>query len=148
MIQRFWASLGPDRFHPTRTLDAFCRIGSLASRPRIRQARGPFREGIPMASKAKIAQNEYRKKMTAKYAGLRAELKEIIRSPKSSDEEKLEAQEKLQKLPRNSTPVRIRNRCAVTGRPRAYYRKFGLSRIALRELGHRGEVPGLTKSSW
>ncbi|MCB9611806.1 MAG: 30S ribosomal protein S14 [Sandaracinus sp.] len=101
-----------------------------------------------MASKAKIAQNEYRKKMTAKYAGLRAELKEIIRSPKSSDEEKIEAQEKLQKLPRNSTPVRIRNRCAVTGRPRAYYRKFGLSRIALRELGHRGEVPGLTKSSW
>lgn len=101
-----------------------------------------------MASKAKIAQNEYRKKMTAKYAALRAELKEIIRSPKSSDEEKIEAQEKLQKLPRNSTPVRIRNRCAVTGRPRAYYRKFGLSRIALRELGHRGEVPGLTKSSW
>ncbi|MBX3248447.1 MAG: 30S ribosomal protein S14 [Myxococcales bacterium] len=101
-----------------------------------------------MASKAKIARNEHRKKLASKYAALRAELKEIIRNPESSDEAKLEAQERLQKLPRNSNPVRIRNRCAVTGRPRAYYRKFGLSRIALRELGHRGEVPGLTKSSW
>lgn len=100
-----------------------------------------------MASKAKIARNELRKKLALKYAPLRAELKEIIRNPESSDEAKLEAQERLQKLPRNSNPVRIRNRCAVTGRPRAYYRKFGLSRIALRELGHHGEVPELTKSN-
>ncbi len=101
-----------------------------------------------MATKAKIASNNKRKKLAAKYAKLRAELKRTISHPNSTDEQRLEALEKLQKLPRNSSPIRVRNRCAVTGRPRGFYRKFGLSRIALRELGHRGEVPGLTKSSW
>jgi small subunit ribosomal protein S14 len=101
-----------------------------------------------MASKAKIAQNDKRKRLVAKYAAKRAELRTILKSHKTSLDEKLEAQEQLQKLPRNSNKTRIRNRCAVSGRPRAYYRKFGLSRIALRELGHEGHIPGLTKSSW
>ncbi len=101
-----------------------------------------------MASKAKIAQNERRKKLVAKYAPVRKKLKAIMKDPKASDDEKDEAQAKLQKLPRDASPVRIRNRCVVTGRPRAYYRKFGLSRIALRDLGLAGEIPGLTKSSW
>lgn len=101
-----------------------------------------------MASKAKIASNQKRKKLAAKYAEKRAELKRIILSPNSTDEEKDEATIALQKLPRNASPVRIRNRCEVTGRPRAYYRKFGMSRIALRELGLQGQIPGLTKSSW
>ena len=101
-----------------------------------------------MASKAKIAQNERRKKLVAKYAPVRKKLKAIMKDPKASEDEKDEAQAKLQKLPRDASPVRIRNRCVVTGRPRAYYRKFGLSRIALRDLGLAGEIPGLTKSSW
>ncbi len=88
-----------------------------------------------MASKAKIAQNERRKKLVAKYAPVRKKLKAIMKDPKASEDEKDEAQAKLQKLPRDASPVRIRNRCVVTGRPRAYYRKFGLSRIALRDLG-------------
>ena len=101
-----------------------------------------------MASKAKIARNQRRMKIAAKYREQRAALKKIICDPKASDEAKDEAQIAMQKLPRDSSATRIRNRCAVTGRPRGYYRKFGLSRIALRELGLRGEVPGLTKSSW
>ena len=101
-----------------------------------------------MASKAKIANNLKRKKLAAKYAEKRAELKRIILSPNSSDEERDDAVIALQKLPRNASPIRIRNRCEVTGRPRAYYRKFGMSRIALRELGLQGQIPGLTKSSW
>ena len=101
-----------------------------------------------MASKAKISQNNKRKKLAAKYAKKRAALTAIVKSETASDEDKHEAMLKLGKLPRNSSPVRIRNRCVVSGRPRGYYRKFGLSRIALRELGLRGEVPGLTKSSW
>ncbi len=101
-----------------------------------------------MASKAKIARNNKKKQLVAKYAEQRAALKKIIADPDVSDEEKNAAQAKLQSLPRDSSKTRVRNRCAVTGRPRAYYRKFGLSRIALRELGLRGEIPGLTKSSW
>ena len=101
-----------------------------------------------MASKAKIAQNDKRKRLVAKYAAKRAELRTILKSEKTTLEEKLDAQTQLQKLPKNSNKTRIRNRCAVSGRPRAYYRKFGLSRIALRELGHEGQIPGLTKSSW
>lgn len=101
-----------------------------------------------MASKAKIARNKKKQQLVAKYAEQRAALKKIIANPDVSDEEKDAAQAKLQSLPRDSSKTRVRNRCAVTGRPRAYYRKFGLSRIALRELGLRGEIPGLTKSSW
>lgn len=101
-----------------------------------------------MASKAKIASDKRRRKMAAKYAPLRKELKAILRDPEASEDAKDEAQRKLQMIPRNASPVRIRNRCVVTGRPRGYYRKFGLSRIALRELGLAGEIPGLTKSSW
>lgn len=101
-----------------------------------------------MASKAKIAHNEKRRALAAKYAAQRSALKKALISPTVSDEERDEAMRKLQALPRNSSPTRIRNRCAITGRPRAYYRKFGLSRIALRELGLRGEIPGLLKSSW
>lgn len=101
-----------------------------------------------MASKAKIAQNLKRRKMAAKYAAKRFKLKEIIRDPKSSEDDRADAQIALQQLPRNSNPVRIRNRCQVTGRPRAYYRKFGMSRIAIRDFGLSGQIPGLTKSSW
>ncbi len=101
-----------------------------------------------MAKASKIARNEHRKAMVEKYASLRKSLKEAIRDPKTPDEEREEAQVKLQKLPRDASPVRVRNRCVVTGRPRAYYRKFGISRIALRQLGLEGKLPGVRKSSW
>jgi small subunit ribosomal protein S14 len=101
-----------------------------------------------MATQAKIATNEKRKKLTAKYAAKRAALKATVVNPKASDADKLAAQNKLNALPRNSSRQRIRNRCALTGRPRGVYRKFGLSRIAIREKGLAGEIPGLTKSSW
>lgn len=101
-----------------------------------------------MASKAKIAQNKKRRKMAAKYAEKRLALKAIVNNQELSDEERDEAQRQLQKIPRNASPVRIRNRCQVTGRPRGYYRKFAMSRIALRDYGLAGEIPGLTKSSW
>lgn len=101
-----------------------------------------------MAAKAKIATNEKKKKLVAKYAPLRKKLKEIIKDPNASDEDKYEAQLKLQKLPRSSSATRVRNRCQVTGRPRGYYRKFAMSRIALRDFGLSGQIPGLTKSSW
>jgi small subunit ribosomal protein S14 len=101
-----------------------------------------------MATQAKIATNEKRKKLSAKYAAKRAALKFIVSSPKSSDADKLAAANKLNALPRNSNKIRVRNRCVLTGRPRGFYRKFGLSRIAIREKGLAGEIPGLTKSSW
>lgn len=101
-----------------------------------------------MAKKAMIERNEKRIRMAAKYAAKRAELKRILADPNTSDEEFYAAQHKLTKLPRNSSPVRIRNRCSVTGRPRAYIRKYGVSRITFRELASEGKVPGVTKSSW
>lgn len=101
-----------------------------------------------MAKTSKIVMNERRRKLAARYAARRAELKEIIRSPNSTDEEREAAQFKLSALPRNSNPTRIRNRCRVTGRPRGYYRKFDMSRISLRDLGLAGKIPGLTKASW
>ena len=101
-----------------------------------------------MATQAKVATNEKRKKLAAKYAAKRAALKAIIIDPKASEADRLAAALKLNALPRNSNKIRIRNRCALTGRPRAYYRKFGLSRIAIRDKGLAGEIPGLTKSSW
>jgi small subunit ribosomal protein S14 len=101
-----------------------------------------------MATQAKIATNEKRKKLTTKLAAKRKALKAIVSSVTASDVEKTDAVNKLNALPRNSTKIRIRNRCVLTGRPRAYYRKFGLSRIAIRDKGLAGEIPGLTKSSW
>ena len=101
-----------------------------------------------MASKAKLAMTVQRRKTVAKYAELRKELKEAIRDPKTSMQDKAEAQARLQSLPRDASPTRIVNRCFLTGRPRAYYRKFGLSRIAVRDMGLAGHIPGLTKSSW
>ena len=101
-----------------------------------------------MASKSAIAKNERRKKLVAQYAARRAELRSIIKNPSTDPETREEAIAMLAKLPRNSCPTRVRNRCAVTGRPRAYYRKFGLSRIALRDLALRGDLPGVIKASW
>lgn len=101
-----------------------------------------------MASKAKIARNRQKAKLITKYAARRAELTAIIKNPKTSHEDRMNASFTLQKLPRDSSATRYRNRCEVTGRPRAFYRKFHMSRIALRQLGLAGEIPGLTKSSW
>lgn len=101
-----------------------------------------------MASAAKIAMNDKKKALVVKYAAKRAELKAIIKNPSTDRVAREQAMAKLSKLPRNSSATRVRNRCALTGRPRAYYRKFGLSRIAVRDLGLAGEIPGLTKSSW
>ncbi|MDZ7928637.1 30S ribosomal protein S14 [Rhodococcus sp. 06-462-5] len=101
-----------------------------------------------MAKKSKIAKNEQRKIVVARWATRRAELKETIRKPSSSDSERAQAQAALQRLPRDSSPVRLRNRDAADGRPRGYLRKFGLSRVKMREMAHRGELPGVHKSSW
>ena len=101
-----------------------------------------------MAKKSKIARNEQRMVVVARYAARRAELKETVRRPSSTDEERFAAQAALQKLPRDASPVRLRNRDAADGRPRGHLRKFGLSRVRVRELAHRGELPGVHKSSW
>lgn len=101
-----------------------------------------------MAKTSKIAKNEQRRKMAQKYAAKRAELKEIVRNPKIPYEERMIAFDRLRKLPRDANPIRIVNRCRATGRSRAVYRKFGLSRIALREMASQGLIPGVTKSSW
>lgn len=102
-----------------------------------------------MAKKSMINREAKRIKAVAKYAAKRHELKEIIRKvDQYSEDERIEAQEKLQKLPRDASPVRLQRRCRITGRPHAVYRKFGLSRIKLRELAMRGEVPGIKKASW
>jgi small subunit ribosomal protein S14 len=101
-----------------------------------------------MAKKSMLMRQKHREQAVKKYAKKRAELKELIRDPKTRDEDKVAAQAALQKLPRNANPVRLRNRCALTGRPHGYYRKFGLSRTKLRETMMRGEIPGLTKASW
>lgn len=101
-----------------------------------------------MAKKSKLAKNQQRRKTVAKYAARRAELKAIIKNKRSTPEQIQDAVDALAKLPRDASPIRVRNRCNLTGRPRAYYRKFGLSRIALRDLALRGQLPGVTKSSW
>lgn len=101
-----------------------------------------------MAKKAMIERNRKRERMVAKYAAKRAELKKILSDPKTADEDFYAAQHKLTKLPKNSSPVRLRNRCSVTGRPRAFLRKYGVSRITFRELASEGKIPGVTKSSW
>lgn len=101
-----------------------------------------------MAKISKIVNNEMKKKMSKKHLPLRKELRAKVRNEKLSDEERFEAQLKLQSLPRNSCENRVRNRCEMTGRPRAFYRKFGLSRTTFRELALQGMLPGVTKSSW
>lgn len=101
-----------------------------------------------MAKKSKLAKQEQRAKAVRRYAAKRADLKRIIRDPRSSDEQKLAAQQSLQSLPRDASPVRLRNRCAISGRPHGYYRKFGLARNKLREATMLGEVPGVSKASW
>ena len=101
-----------------------------------------------MAKTSMINRDIKRTKLVKKHAAKRAELKKIVSSPKSSYDEKMEAQSKLQKLPRDASPVRQRNRCALTGRSRGVYQKFGLGRNKLREATMRGDVPGLRKASW
>lgn len=101
-----------------------------------------------MAKKSKIARNEQREEVVARYAERRSELKRIIASPETEPEARFEAQRELQRQPRDASRVRLRNRDAVDGRPRGYFRKFGLSRVRLREMAHNGELPGVTKSSW
>ena len=101
-----------------------------------------------MAKKSKIARNEQRKLVVARYATKRLELKKALVDPASSDEQREEARSGLQKLPRNASPVRLRNRDAVDGRPRGHLSKFGISRVRFRDMAHRGELPGITKSSW
>ncbi|GAA5103221.1 30S ribosomal protein S14 [Haloechinothrix salitolerans] len=101
-----------------------------------------------MAKKSKIAKDVQRRAIVARYAERRAELKAVIASPSSSQEEKAAAVSALQRMPRDASPTRLRNRDVVDGRPRAYNRAFGLSRIRLREMAHRGELPGVSKASW
>lgn len=101
-----------------------------------------------MAKVCMIERDKKRKKLVKRYASKRAELKAIIADKSIAPEERFQATLKLAELPRNSSKTRMRNRCALTGRPRSYYRKFNLSRIALRDLASRGELPGVVKSSW
>ena len=101
-----------------------------------------------MAKKSMIMRELKREKLVAKYAKKRAELKATIRNINSSDDERTAAQAKLNAMPRDASPSRQRNRCAITGRPHGFYRKFGLGRNKLRESAMRGEIPGLTKASW
>lgn len=100
-----------------------------------------------MAKKSMVARDVKRKKIVEKYAEKREELKEQF-AKASTQQEKLEIHRKIQQLPRNSARVRVRNRCWLTGRPRSYYRDFGLCRIALRDMAHQGLLPGVVKSSW
>jgi len=101
-----------------------------------------------MAKKSMIVKNIRRQQIVERYKERRIELKKILKNPSVSEDEKKIARIKLEKMPRDSNPIRVRNRCVVTGRPRAYYRKFGLSRITFREMALKGEIPGITKASW
>jgi len=101
-----------------------------------------------MAKKSAIEKNKRRRQLVARYSEKRTELKEVVSDLSQPAEVRFQAQLKLAQLPRNSSPVRVRNRCELSGRPRGYYRKFGISRIALRDLASMGQVPGVVKSSW
>ena len=101
-----------------------------------------------MAKKSKVVKNIKRQNLVAKFSSKRLELKAIIKNPKTPFPEKRLAYEKLEKMPRDSNPIRVRNRCNLTGRPRGVYRRFGLSRISLREMANNGLIPGVTKASW
>jgi small subunit ribosomal protein S14 len=101
-----------------------------------------------MAKTNMVEREKRRAKIVKKYAAKRAQLKELIRSPKTSPEARAEAQAKLQAQPRDASSSRQRNRCQITGRSRGVYRKFGLARVKIREVANRGEIPGLAKASW
>ena len=101
-----------------------------------------------MAKKSAVEKNKRRIKLSKRYARKRAELKAVVHDRSLPAEERFKAQMKLNDLPRNASPVRVRNRCAISGRPRGYYRKFRVSRIALRDLASTGQIPGVVKSSW
>ena len=101
-----------------------------------------------MAKTSMVEREKRRERTVKKYAAKRAQLKELIRNPRTSDEARAEAQVKLQKLPRDASPTRGRNRCAITGRSRGVYRRFGLARVKVREAVARGELPGVSKASW
>ena len=101
-----------------------------------------------MAKKSSVARTEKRRKLAEQYLEKREQLKAVIKNSNTSFEERAEARIELAKLPRNSNPSRIRNRCQITGRPHGYIRHFGLSRIAFREMAHAGELPGVKKASW
>jgi len=101
-----------------------------------------------MAKKSMLAREVKRAATVKRYAAKRAEYKRIISSPQSTDEERYEAQLRLQALPRDASPSRLRNRCSISGRPHGYYRRFGLARNKLREATMRGEIPGVSKASW
>ena len=101
-----------------------------------------------MAKLAVINRDQKRRKTVQKYAVKRAELIATISNSKASDEVRYDARQKLQALPRDSSPVRLRNRCALTGRPRGFFRKFGLARTKVREYAMQGEIPGIVKASW
>ena len=101
-----------------------------------------------MAKTAVVNREQKRRVLVKKYAKRRAELLALIDNPRVSDEQRLAARRKLEQLPRDSSPTRLRNRCALTGRPRGVFRKFGLGRNKLREIAMRGEIPGVVKASW
>ncbi|WP_166347153.1 30S ribosomal protein S14 [Phytoactinopolyspora limicola] len=101
-----------------------------------------------MAKKSKIARDQQRRLVVARYAERRAELKKLLADPRIDDEQRRAARRELSRQPRDASATRLRNRDIVDGRPRAVYRKFGVSRIRLREMAHRGQLPGVTKSSW
>jgi len=101
-----------------------------------------------MAKTNMVEREKRRARIAKKYATKRATLKELIRSPRTSPEDRAAAQAKLQSMPRDASPSRQRKRCAITGRSRGVYRKFGLSRVKIREVANRGEIPGLAKASW
>jgi len=101
-----------------------------------------------MAKRSMLEKQKRRVKTVQRYAAKRAEYKRILQDPRSSDEQKQAAQLSLQAMPRDASPVRLRNRCSITGRANGYYRKFGLARNKLREATMRGEIPGLSKASW
>lgn len=101
-----------------------------------------------MAKTSKIVKNNKRKELVERYAERRAVLIKIIKDPEASYPDKREAYAKIAKMPRDASATRYRNRCNVSGRPRGYFRKFGLSRIAMRSMAHRGELPGIRKASW
>ncbi|MFT4123677.1 MAG: 30S ribosomal protein S14 [Microbacteriaceae bacterium] len=101
-----------------------------------------------MAKKSKIAKNEQRKEVVARYAAKRLELKKALVDPNGTDESREAARVALQRLPRNASPVRVRGRDAIDGRPRGFLSSYGISRVRFRDMAHRGELPGVTKSSW
>ena len=101
-----------------------------------------------MAKKSMVAKNNQRKEIVARYATKRLELKKALIDPNGTDESREAARVGLQKLPRDASPVRVRNRDAIDGRPRGHLKEFGISRVRFRDMAHRGELPGITKSSW